>query len=99
MSIARRGGKRPYQSFALGPSLLFVLGVDVAPAAAEAKLDMSGLDILDTLDARRGRTWDFSRASGGWRERLTVSLRRVLQSLDDGQILRQMCGRCLMCGR
>jgi len=56
MSIARRGGKRPYQSFALGPSLLFVLVVDVAPAAAEAKLDMSGLDILDDLDARRGRT-------------------------------------------
>lgn len=52
--------RHAYQSFALGASLLFVLD-EVAPAAAEAKLDMSGLDIS---------TCEVSRVEG----RVTVSL-------------------------
>lgn len=61
----REEAGHPYQSFALGPSLLFVL-VEVAPAAAEAKLDISGLDIS---------MCEVSRVEG----RVTVSRQRVLE--------------------
>ncbi len=40
-----RKKRYPYQSFAPGPSLRFVL-LEVAPAAAEAKLDVRELDML-----------------------------------------------------